>query len=87
MHAALFRHQKELATIDLTHLALRVGLEVYKFQSALDSTVVTRHVQQDYDDAVRNGATGTPTFFINNRRYRGAKTVEGLQAAIEDAMK
>src|SRR4051812_27258694 len=28
MHAALFRHQRELADLDLVHLALQLGLEV-----------------------------------------------------------
>ena len=32
MHDALYRHQKELADLDLTHLALRIGLEVYRFE-------------------------------------------------------
>lgn len=87
MHAALFRHQKELADVDLTHLALRIGLEPYKFQASTESTAVQKHVQADYDGAVRNGVKGTPTFFINNRRYRGKAEVEEMAKAIEEAMK
>jgi protein-disulfide isomerase len=86
MHSALFRHQKELADLDLTHLALRIGLEPYRFQAATESTAVQRHVQTDYDGAVRNGVKGTPTFFINNRRYRGPAEVEAMAKAIEGAM-
>src|SRR5437868_6946351 len=37
MHRALYRHQRELADLDLTHLALQIGLEVYRFQQALDA--------------------------------------------------
>jgi protein-disulfide isomerase len=85
MHAALFRHQKELADLDLTHLALRIGLEPYKFQQASESAAVQKHVQSDYDGAVRNGVNGTPTFFINGRRYRGPAEVEAMAKAIEGA--
>jgi protein-disulfide isomerase len=85
MHRALFRHQRELANLDLTHLALQSGLELYAFRSAVESIVVARRVQSDYDAAVRNGLTGTPSFFINGRRYRGKAEVEPMLAAIEAA--
>lgn len=31
MHESLLKHQSELADTDLTHLALRLGLELYRF--------------------------------------------------------
>src|SRR5437868_2290 len=31
MHYELFRHQADLADIDFAHLALNLGLEIYKF--------------------------------------------------------
>jgi protein-disulfide isomerase len=86
MHKALFDHQKELADLDLTHLALKAGLEVYKFQAALESSVVARRVSHDYDNALRHGLNATPTFFINGVRYRGKAEVEPMLAAIEKAM-
>ena len=72
MHESLFRHQSELAELDLTHLALRVGLEVYGFQRAAESDVRARKVRSDYEGGVRSGVRGTPTFFINGRRYARA---------------
>jgi predicted DsbA family dithiol-disulfide isomerase len=86
MHKALFRHQRELAELDFTHLALQLGLEVYRFEQALQSDAVARHVGNDYDSAVRNGITGTPTFFINGRRYRGAVSTDALAGAIRSAI-
>jgi protein-disulfide isomerase len=86
MHEALFAHQRELADLDLTHLALQLGLELYKFQQHLESPTIARHVARDYDGAVRNGVTGTPTFFINNRRYRGPASVDPMLAALTAAM-
>ena len=87
MHKALFQHQKELADLDLTHLALDLGLEVYRFGQAIESEAVARRIRTDYDNGERNGVKGTPTFFINGKRYRGKANVEELMRAIEEAGK
>jgi protein-disulfide isomerase len=84
MHSALFRHQKQLADLDLTHLALQIGLEVYRFQQSVESQAIARRIAKDHDDAVRNHVKGTPTFFINDRRYRGPVNVEAMAAAINE---
>ncbi len=84
MHEALFRHQRELADLDLTHLALTLGLEVYQFQSDLESPAVARRVRNDYETAVLSGVKGTPTFFINGRRYRGKAEVDGMMGALSE---
>ena len=85
MHKALFQRQRDLATLDLTHLALELGLEIYNFQQAVESDTAIRRVQRDYDGAVRNHVAGTPTFFINGRRYRGPVQLEAMLAAINAA--
>ncbi|HVT88327.1 MAG TPA: DsbA family protein [Tepidisphaeraceae bacterium] len=82
MHKALFQHQRELGELDLTYLALQLGLEVYRFQQSLESVAIARRIRSDFDDATRNYVTGTPTFFINNRRYRGPAQVDPLLAAL-----
>ena len=86
MHKGLFDHQRELADLDLTHLALQLGLEIYKFQAALESPLAARRVQHDFDTATRLGLKGTPTFFINGRRYRGKVDVDSMLAALTAAV-
>ncbi len=71
MHVTLFKHQKNLADLDLTHLGLQLGLELYKFQSDLTADATQRKVQSHHASGVRNGVKGTPTFFINAVRYLG----------------
>ena len=85
MHESLFKHQNELADTDLTHLALRLGLELYRFQRDSESDAYARRIRDDYEGGVQSGVKGTPTFFINDRRYRGAKDVPSLLAAINAA--
>jgi protein-disulfide isomerase len=83
MHEMLFRHQRELADADLTHLALRVGLEVYRFQQDIESPAHARRIRDDFDGGLRSGVHGTPTFFINGCRYKGPHELEALVGAIE----
>jgi len=85
MHDALFRRQHDLADVDLTHLALRISLEVYRFERDLESEANARRVRHDLESGQRSGVKGTPTFFINGKRYRGVVDLPSMVAAIETA--
>lgn len=86
MHDQLFAHQKDLGDVDLTHLALSAGLEIYRFQASLEREQHLRKIQDDFAGATRSGVKGTPTFFVNGCRYKGPANVEHLSTAIETAL-
>ena len=71
MHEALFRHQKDLTEIDYSHLALTLGLDIYKFETSRNRESHVRRVRADFESGLRSGVKGTPTLFINGRRYEG----------------
>jgi len=71
MHRALFQHQKELVEIDFSHLALTLGLEIYKFEISRSLQQHHRRIRTDFEGGLRSGVTKTPTFFVNGRRYDG----------------
>lgn len=85
MHDLLYEHQKELGEIDFSRFAIRLGLELYKFQSDLSSERFARRVESDFQGGLRSGVKGTPTFFINEVLYEGAVELEPLRAALEAA--
>jgi protein-disulfide isomerase len=85
MHDLLYEHQKELGEIDFSRFAIRLGLELYKFQSDLSSERFARHVEADFRGGVRSGVKGTPAFFIKGVRYEGALELEPLRSAVEAA--
>jgi len=87
MHEALFRHQAELSEIDFSHLALKLGLEIYQFESSRSRELHARRVRNDYDSGVRNGVHKTPTLFINGRRYDGPVEADAIVAAAEVALR
>jgi NhaA family Na+:H+ antiporter len=82
MHDLLFQNQDHLADADFSHYALRLGLEIYRFNSDLSSQRFAARIARDYQSGIDAGVTGTPTFFINGFRYRGQRSLESLAAAL-----
>ena len=85
MHALLLSRRQDLADADLTSLALRLGLEVYKFEADMEDARLRNRVREDAVGGERSGVRGTPTFFINGCRYDGPPEVGPLLAALEAA--
>jgi protein-disulfide isomerase len=85
MHDLLFAHQATLADHSMDEFALKLGLEIYKFDADLASERFARRVRDDYEGGVRSGVTGTPTLFINGARYRGKVEYADVLAAIQEA--
>ena len=84
MHDLLFEHQDELAGTDLIQYALKLGLEVYRFEADLSSERYTAKIRSDYRDGLRNGVKKTPTLFINGKRYDGELNYDALLAKIKN---
>jgi protein-disulfide isomerase len=88
MHDALFENQLALEDEDLIATARRVGLDAERIAEALASGTYTQRVREDFRSGVRSGVNGTPTFFINGRRYDGPWADERtFIGALETAVK
>jgi Na+/H+ antiporter NhaA len=82
MHDLLFDRQDALKIKDLLRHAKEIGLDVDAFREALKSRKGAPRVAQDVESADLSGVSGTPTFFINDRRHHGAYDIESLSAAV-----
>jgi Na+/H+ antiporter NhaA/protein-disulfide isomerase len=85
MHDMLFRHQDALTSADLIGYAEELGLDTVRFRQDLDDRLGAARVASDVESADLSSVSGTPTFFINERRHYGAYDVETLSAAIRTA--
>jgi Na+/H+ antiporter NhaA len=83
MHDLLFAHQGELRPKHLQRYAEQLGLDVPRFAADLREHADTEHVAEDLDSADLSGATGTPSFFINGTRHRGAYDLATLTKQIQ----
>ena len=87
MHDELFAHQQELAGLDLNKLAVRAGLDLYKFEQDLRTQAHAAKVAADAAGGERSGVTGSPAFFLNNTRYRGSVAFDTLREDIDQLLK
>jgi predicted DsbA family dithiol-disulfide isomerase len=85
MHDLLLDHQDALDADDLMRYAQRLGLDVDRFMEDLNTRAGASRVADDVDSADLSGVTGTPTFFINDRRHYGAYDIDTLSAAVRAA--
>ena len=86
MHDLLFEHQDALRPMDLVGYAGQLGLDVERFTDELRRRVYASRVAEDIDTADMSGVTGTPTFFLNDRRHQGAYDIDTLTAAVRAAL-
>jgi protein-disulfide isomerase len=85
MNDRLLRHQDELGPRDLLRYAEELGLDVERFWSEVEGREYAPRVGEDVASADSSGVAGTPSFFINGRRYQGAYDVETLTSAVKAA--
>ena len=71
MHDALFENQHALDDASLARMAARLGLDADRLAADLAAGTYAARVRQDFRNGVRSGVNGTPTFFINGRRFDG----------------
>jgi protein-disulfide isomerase len=85
MHDLLLSHQGDLRPPDLLRYAGELGLDAESFGRHLRRHQGAARVAEDVDSADLSGVSGTPTFFINGRRHRGAYDITHLSAAVRAA--
>lgn len=85
MHDLLLARQDALGGEDLLRYARELGLDVARFRDDMERGRGARRVAEDVDSADLSGVSGTPTFFINGRRHKGAYDAAALTQAVEQA--
>jgi len=85
LHDLLLTHQDELAPTQLAELAEEAGLDVERFWDELQRREYAERVAEDVATADASEVAGTPSFFINGRRYQGAYDIQTLTAVVAAA--
>lgn len=88
-HDRLFQNLTEgrrISKDELTRLAGELGLDTTAFNLCLDSGKYKDEVERDAQEGKRRGVSGTPTFFINDRRIVGAQPFETFKRIIDDEL-
>jgi len=83
MHDELFNNQKDLSDANILKIAKGLGLNMSEFKKDFKGTKFDAQIQEDMKIAKANGATGTPSFFVNGVFVRGARPAQYFQQVID----
>lgn len=86
MHDVLFENQDALEDDDLATYAERLGFDVDRLAAEIETGAHVGRVREDFQSGIRSGVNGTPTFFINGRRYDGVPDPETLIALFNELL-
>lgn len=79
MYELLFKNARSLSRNNILAMAKELGLDMEKFQAALDSGKFKKEVQKDIADGEDANVYGTPAFYINGKQYNGQVTLAALR--------
>ena len=72
MHDIIYENQERLEMEDLLLYAKKIGLDLERFKDDIKKNTLSAKVEEDFEGGVRSGVNGTPSFFINEKKYEGA---------------
>jgi protein-disulfide isomerase len=87
IHDTLFENQRDLSDRALRRYVEEVGADADEATKAIAGGGPRQRVEADFEGAIRSGANGTPTFFINGVRYDGSWQYEPFFDFLTDELK
>jgi protein-disulfide isomerase len=86
MHDLIYENQGDLSAEALLSWARKLGLADAAFKKALERPEIAKRLKDDRASGIRSGVNGTPTFYINAKRFNGNPSYEALLGALENEM-
>lgn len=84
LHDLMFANFKELSTEKILDLAQQAGLERGALEAEMRLDAAKRAVDRDLEEGRKAGVRGTPTLFVNGRKYTAsARTADGMAREID----
>jgi len=80
---ALYAAQPRLSRETILELARELDLDAERMEAEIDSGAHRDRIARDLASAEASGATGTPTFYVNSKRFFGAYDAGSLVEALE----
>jgi protein-disulfide isomerase len=87
MHDKLFIDTKKIKPEHFEAYAKEIGLDVAKFKADVESHKFKAQILEEQALAKALGARGTPHFFVNGKRVKGAKPFAAFKTIIDAELK
>jgi protein-disulfide isomerase len=66
--------------------ATTLGLDTKKFLADLDSKAIEDKIMAEYQEGIKLGVQGTPTFFLNGKKLENVGNLESFNKAVKNAI-
>ncbi len=85
MHDMMFANNRELGVDKLKEYAGKIGLDVGKFETDMNSPETAKQIEQEQAEARNADVQGTPTFFVGGKRLQN-RSIDGFKQMIDAAL-
>jgi protein-disulfide isomerase len=86
MHALLYADIKRRSMPEYEAMATQLGLDLDKFRADWASQATTDKLTADKAVCTKLGVTGTPTYFVNGRKTRGAIPFDMMATVLDEEL-
>ena len=86
MHDYLFEHQRALDDSNLLQYAEKVGLDINKFKKEMSGHIYAPQIEESLKSGINSGVEGTPTFFVNGKRYEDSWDLDTFSSVLEKTL-
>ena len=81
-HGELYNNQSSLGPALFTQIVDNLKLPKDEWKKCTQDNQIRESVRKDQNEGISLGVTGTPTFFINGKKYPGVISGSELQSII-----
>jgi protein-disulfide isomerase len=87
LHDKMFANSRQLSRENILRWAAEAGLDMNVFKAALESGKYRPVIDRELNEGAAAGVMGTPTFFINGKRYNGPFELQALKPILDAELK
>jgi len=87
LHDLIFDNQRKLSDATIRSLVEQVGLDVKALVAAVQSGELAAEVEKQKNEGLRLGVQGTPTIFVNGRKFELPLRPDFLQLTFDDELR
>ncbi len=78
-HDLLFQNQESLSGENFVKWAEELKLNIDDFKKCIDDPLSLVAVLKDQNDGIKAGVNGTPSYYLNNKKYNGERSLEAFK--------
>ena len=82
-HDRLFENYNRLNPQKIEEIRQELQLDAEGFQTRRNDPALLNLIRRDYQEGRAAGVNGTPAVYLNGKKYRGERSLEGFKEAIE----